>query len=400
MPGSRRESGASASRAIPSAPLRTIRLPRTAFPVDLAPEIRTPLPSLPAITFRAQGTDPPITLPGESTIATPLPAFDGPLVGSPLPPPRTFPSTRLVPPPSIRMPSPVKPWIRSPRIVLEPARSSSPCAGWLNRLPSSSTSGIGSLPFGRAAGPASRGRVASITTGSVIAGRAASRAIEWGPGPGISKRMRSGPSWLPVALASRMACVREPGPESLVLVTKNVRRAAASVDFGGASPALERAAGALSPRAASPAPMRTPPRGAGVYHTSQATASPHRSRCQRSCQGPAAPASRDGEAAAGGRISSAFTSVRLPHPGAAAASSSRSSVVVSRCSCSGATDSPGISAATGSARASRIEKTAAAARLASCRAWADLMAFSLGRWRLPVLRLEVDWTATRRGPAM
>ena len=79
VPGSRGEPGVSASSSIPPLPLRTMRLPRIVFPVDPAPEIRTPRPSFPAIVFPAERTDPPIALSEESTIATPLPAFEGSL---------------------------------------------------------------------------------------------------------------------------------------------------------------------------------------------------------------------------------------------------------------------------------------------------------------------------------
>ena len=145
VPGSRGEAGASASSAIPCSRCGRSgcrgRVPGGSGPGD--PDARPPFP---AIAFPAERTDPPIELPEESMIATPLPAFEGSLARSP--PPMTFPSMMWDPPPSIRMPSPLNPRIASSRIVLEPVRRSSPCAGWLNWLPSSSTIGMASLPSG------------------------------------------------------------------------------------------------------------------------------------------------------------------------------------------------------------------------------------------------------------
>ena len=61
--------------------------------------------------------------------------------------------------------------------------------------------------------------VPSITTASVMAGSAPAGAMVRTPVPGIWKTMTSRPL---VALASRIACWREPGPLRLVLLTTRV----------------------------------------------------------------------------------------------------------------------------------------------------------------------------------
>ena len=59
----------------------------------------------------------------------------------------------------------------------------------------------------------------SIVTGSEIVGKAVEGIIVWDPEPGMLKTIPSAPGW---ALASRIACLSEPGPLSFTLVTTNV----------------------------------------------------------------------------------------------------------------------------------------------------------------------------------
>ena len=57
----------------------------------------------------------------------------------------------------------------------------------------------------------------SSITGTVIVGSADSGVIVWTPAPGIAKLIVCRPE---AALAFRIACRSEPGPLSLVLVTR------------------------------------------------------------------------------------------------------------------------------------------------------------------------------------
>ena len=59
----------------------------------------------------------------------------------------------------------------------------------------------------------------ALVTGSVIGGKAGDGLIVWTPLPGILNVMVSGPG---LALASRIACTSDPGPELLVLMTTYV----------------------------------------------------------------------------------------------------------------------------------------------------------------------------------
>jgi len=58
-----------------------------------------------------------------------------------------------------------------------------------------------------------------MTTEPVISGKAESGEMVCGPGPGTLKTMSSAPG---LALALRIACLSEPAPLSLVLVTVKV----------------------------------------------------------------------------------------------------------------------------------------------------------------------------------
>jgi hypothetical protein len=70
----------------------------------------------------------------------------------------------------------------------------------------------------------------SIVTASEIVGKAVEGVIVWSPEPGMLKTMLSAPGW---ALASRIACLSEPGPLSAVLVTTNVDAGAVGATASG-----------------------------------------------------------------------------------------------------------------------------------------------------------------------
>src|SRR5215203_2403799 len=71
-------------------------------------------------------------------------------------------------------------------------------------------------------------------TGSGVKGRGESGEMVCTPVPGMSKVILSTTEGLLLALVSRMACLSEPAPESLVLVTRKVVSAWAG---GATSPA-------------------------------------------------------------------------------------------------------------------------------------------------------------------
>src|ERR1043165_6894781 len=110
----------------------------------------------------------------------------------------------------MRMASAPKRLIAKPRTVLLPAGKRSPAA----LLPAAA-------PFDSITGRLVKPGwvVPSITTGSVMAGKAEAGEMVNGPEPGIWKTMVSRPL---VALASRMAWRKEPLPLSLVVVTESV----------------------------------------------------------------------------------------------------------------------------------------------------------------------------------
>src|SRR4030095_9354113 len=70
----------------------------------------------------------------------------------------------------------------------------------------------------------------SIVTGSESVGKAVEGVMVWDPEPGTLKVILSAPRW---ALASRIACLSEPTPLSLVLVTTNVDAGALSATASG-----------------------------------------------------------------------------------------------------------------------------------------------------------------------
>src|SRR2546428_9164302 len=104
----------------------------------------------------------------------------------------------------------LKPLITNPRTVEFPALITKPCTVPEARDPFSSIIGV----------PAKPGCVVpSIITGRVIVGRAEVGLIVNGPGPGRLNTIVLVP---PPALESRIACRKEPGPPSSVLVTVKV----------------------------------------------------------------------------------------------------------------------------------------------------------------------------------
>src|SRR5437870_225285 len=118
----------------------------------------------------------------------------------------------------------LKALITSPRTVLLPAVITSPFAGPAMD-PLNSMIGL----------PVKPGWVVpSIVTGSVIVGRADVGAIVY-LGPERLKTIMSAPA---LALASRMACLSEPGPLSLVLVTVKVIGARVITAVGTTGPFL------------------------------------------------------------------------------------------------------------------------------------------------------------------
>ena len=184
-----------------------------------------PLKVFAEMRFRAAGVVPPIvTLAGPVLRRIPAKALPSPAVPAGLVPMK-LPAITMPSVPSTRMPELAARLRTSPRTALPSA------VGMKCRIASTVRAPVfvpsisimscalvpSSGPFVFATAP---GWVyPSIVVGPVICGRAEAGTIVWTPEPTMLNSIVSAP---PAALASMMACRREPAPESLTLVTVKV----------------------------------------------------------------------------------------------------------------------------------------------------------------------------------
>ncbi len=193
---------------------RPMKLPSTILPVAVAPVISTPALVLPEITSLNDVEIPPIVLSVDPVISTPTPFGAATVPVASVP--MSDSSIALPPTPEIATPAPEKLPMASPRIVSGVAP-----VGRLKFNPLAPAPALEPLRKINGVAPVPGWVVASMVSVLVIVGSGVSGAIVCTPAAAMSNEITLE---LGAALATRMAFRNDPAPESLVLVTRIVAR--------------------------------------------------------------------------------------------------------------------------------------------------------------------------------